>query len=306
MRHTPLREYNGDMSYSTIAIIYNPNSTGPSKTLAEELADDIRKRLPDQHVELIATEHAGHAEELAYTLASSHTNPLIISSSGDGGYNEVVNGAMKAQNEGATPTTSLLPAGNANDHHRNLHEKELIDLIAREQSTAIDLLKITGQVDGKPVERYAHSYIGFGLTPTVGKELNKVDLNRLVEAWVVIRSLLTTKPVRLKIDTKVHSYESVIFSNVDEMSKYLKISQPSSVTDGKFEVTIFRRRTTLRLLATLLKATVQGVKENKQAAEFSLTTVKKTLVQADGEIMTLDAHSQVVITAETQVLRCIV
>lgn len=294
------------MTYTTIAIIYNPKSTGQSEELAQDFAATIRQKLPDQHVDLIATEHAGHAEELAYKLASASSNPLIISSSGDGGYNEVVNGAMKAQNEGATPTTGLLPAGNANDHHRNLHKDELIDQIVHEQSTAIDLLKITCQVDGKTLERYAHSYIGFGLTPTVGKELNKVELNRFTETLVVVRSLLTTKPVRLKIDAKVHSYESVIFSNVDEMSKYLKISQPSSVTDGKFEVTIFRRRTTLRLLATLLKATVQGVKENKQVATFSLTTVKKTLVQADGEIMTLDANSEVVITAEPQVLHCVV
>ena len=294
------------MTYTTIAIIYNPKSTGQSEELAQEFAADIRQQLPNQKVELIATQHAGHAEELAYELASSSSNPLIISSSGDGGYNEVVNGAMKAQNEGATPTTGLLPAGNANDHHRNLHESELVDQIVHEQSTAIDLLKITCQSEGKTVERYAHSYIGFGLTPTVGKALNKVELNRFTETLVVVRSLLTTKPVRLKIDAKVRSYESVIFSNVDEMSKYLKISQPSSVTDGKFEVTIFRRRTTLRLLATLLKATVQGVKENKQIAKFSLTTVKKTLVQADGEIMTLDANSEVVITAEAQVLRCVV
>ena len=86
------------MTYTTIAIIYNPKSTGQSEELAQEFAADIRQQLPNQKVELIATQHAGHAEELAYELASSSSNPLIISSSGDGGYNEVVNGAIKAQN----------------------------------------------------------------------------------------------------------------------------------------------------------------------------------------------------------------
>lgn len=294
------------MSYSTIAIIYNPKSTGQSEELTQDFAAKIRQRLPDQQVELIATEYAGHAEELAYSLASSYEKPLIISSSGDGGYNEVVNGAMKAQNEGATPTTGLLPAGNANDHYRNLHKRDLIDQIVHQQSTAIDLLQITCQSDGKIVERYAHSYIGFGLTPTVGKELNKVELNRFTESWVVIRSLLTTKAIRLKVGADVHSYESIIFSNVNEMSKYLKISQPSSVIDGKFEVTIFPRRSKLDLIKTLLKASVQGVKENMQVAEFSLKTTRKTLVQVDGEIMTLDADTGVAIAAEQHVLRCVV
>jgi diacylglycerol kinase (ATP) len=294
------------MSYTTIAIIYNPKSTGQSKELAQDFAAKIRKQLPDQQVDLFATEHAGHAEELAYSLASSHDKPLIISSSGDGGYNEVINGAMKAQNEGATPTTGLLPAGNANDHYRNLHERDLIDQIIHQQSTTIDLLKMSCQSGGKPVERYAHSYIGFGLTPSVGKELNKVELNRFTESWVVIRSLLTAKAVRLKVGTAVHSYESIIISNVDEMSKYLKISQPSSVTDGKFEVTIFPRRSKLQLIKTLLKASIQGAEENMQVATFSFETTRRTLVQVDGEVMTLDANSGVTITAEPRVLRCVV
>ncbi len=294
------------MSYTTIAIIYNPNSTGSSGKMAKELEAQIKERFPKQKVELIATERMGHAKELAYSIAMASKNPLIISSSGDGGYHEVVNGAMRAQEEGAHPTTGLLPAGNANDHYRNLHSENMLDRIEQQKSTKIDLLKITSVSGGEPIELYAHSYIGFGLTPFVGKELNKTKLNAMRESWLVVRSLFAMKSVKLKIDEQPRRYESVIFSNVDTMSKYLAVSEPSSVTDGKFEVTIFERRSKLQLIMTLLKASTQGVQEDHTVNEFSLQTVNKTLVQADGEIITLDANSNVDIEVESQVLECIV
>lgn len=294
------------MRYTTIAIIYNPHSTGASTQLAQTVAAQLRARLPQQKIELIATKHAGHGETLAYAVATSSSRPLIIASSGDGGYHEVVNGALKAQREGWHPTTGVLPGGNANDHHRNLHRQDIVEQIATGQSRQIDLLKLAGTSHGAPIERYAHSYIGFGLTPLVAQELNRTTLNPFKEAWTVIRSLLTIRPVRLTIGDTTRAYESVVCSNVDIMSKYLKISRPSSVTDGKFEVTIFTHRNKLRLLIRLLQASLRGVQEDMQVREFSLATVGKTLVQADGEIIALDAHSSVHITSEQQVLTCVV
>ena len=294
------------MKYTTIAVIYNPNSTGSSKTLAQEFKTQLLKHLPHQKVELVKTKHAGHGETLTYEIAQSSKNPLIISSSGDGGYNDVINGAMKAQNEGYKVTTGLLPAGNANDHYHNLHRQDLIEQIVKGNPTKIDLLKISSISSGKKIERYAHSYIGFGLTPIVGNELNKKKLNPVNEVFIVAKSLFTIKPVRLKIQNKIRRYESIIFSNVDVMSKYLKISQPSSMTDGKFEVTIFRRRNKIKLIMLLLEASFKGVKEDVQVSRFSLTTIQETLAQADGEIVTLDANAKTVISIDTQVLTCLV
>lgn len=294
------------MTYTTIAVIYNPNSTGSSKVLAEAFEKQVHEKLPNQKVELIATEYAGHAKELAYSIAKNSKNPLIISSSGDGGYNEVVNGAMKAQNEGFTVTTGLLPAGNANDHFHNLHDKGVIDLIADGETKNIDLLKITGIVKGKELQSYAHSYIGVGLTPKIAEELNKTKLNAFKETWLVAKLLFKVKSIRLRVNNKVRHYESIIFSNVDRMSKYLTVSQPSRVTDGKFEVTIFRRRNKIQLIQTLLKASTFGVKEDAKVDNFTFETLEATLVQADGEIIMLDAGTHAKVTIEKQTLRCIV
>ena len=294
------------MTYSTIAVIYNPNSTGSSKDLAEDFVSQLSEKLPDQKVELIATERAAHAEELAYDLAVNNENPLIISSSGDGGYNEVVNGALKAQSEGRTVTTGLLPAGNANDHYHNLHDRSFIDSVVAGETRRIDVLKITSQVNGEALQRYAHSYIGIGLTPEVGHELNKTKLNFFKEVALVGRVLFKTSPVKLKINDRVRRYDSVIFSNIEKMSKYLTVSQESSVSDGKFELTIFRFRQKFKLIGVLLKASLVGLKEDQQVSEFGFETVNQTLVQADGEIITLDANAPVSIKIEQKLLSCIV
>ena len=102
--------------FTKIAIIYNPNSTGDSKQNAEELADHLKKQLPESVViALEATQHAGHAEDLAHELASGKQKVLLVSSSGDGGFNEVLNGLLAADNPNAAAV--VLPSGNANDHH---------------------------------------------------------------------------------------------------------------------------------------------------------------------------------------------
>lgn len=294
------------MSFSTIIVIYNPNSTGSSKDMAREFKENLQARLPRQKIELIATTHAGHAFDLAYEAAKASKNPLIISSSGDGGYNEVINGAMRAQREGHVVTTGLLPAGNANDHYHSLHDEDIIELIARNETKKIDLLKITSTSEGKPIERYAHSYIGLGVTSKIGKELNKTKLNAFNEIWLVARALFVIKPIRLKLGRKPKRYESVIFSNVDKMSKYMTISDPSSMTDGQFEVTVFKPRNKLQLILILLKASLAGVKHNVRVKTYEFETVHKTSVQADGEIIMLDPGVKVAIGIERQVLPSII
>lgn len=294
------------MKYTAVAIIYNPNSTGSSEDSAKAFAKRLRKQLPNQPIDLIGTEYPGHADEIAYTLSVASKHPLIISSSGDGGYHEVINGIMKARHEGYDPTAGLLPAGNANDHYRNLHDKDILEDIEKGRRHEIDVLKLTGKVDGKRFVRYGHSYIGFGLTPFVARELNKTKLNFFNQIWIVTKALLNLRTVRLIIDKKARRYDSIIFSNVDSMSKVLKVSQPSRINDGKFEVTIFRRRNKLKLISQLLKASTVGVTEDARVKKFSLKTVRRTLVQIDGEITALDADSTVTVTIEHQALPCIV
>lgn len=293
-------------SFTAITIIYNPNSTGNGLELAKELKAKLKSLNVQLPVELAATKRAGHAEELAYKLALASKRPLIISASGDGGYYEVINGLLKAQAEGAHPTAGLLPAGNANDHYHETHNGDLARDIIKAHTQQIDVLKIATKIKGKPFNRYAHSYIGFGLTPKIGHQLNQTQLNRFNEMWLVLKAIVHLKSTSLVVDGKKYYYYSLIFSNVSTMSKVLSISDEASNHDGKFEVSVVRQRSKLNLLLSLIWASVASMQGVWQADAFELKTVKPTLVQLDGEIYTIDRGSHVTITLDHKLLRCIV
>ena len=288
--------------FSHVVVIFNPNSTGSGQELAEELRD----KLTTYNVELVRTKRAHHAEELAYDFAKKYSRPLIISASGDGGYHEVINGVIRAQQEGAHPTAGLLPAGNANDHYHDVHRVDFAKAVGAGQVQQIDVLSLSSTRKGKPYERYAHSYIGFGMTPQVGAELNKVDLHWYNEIAIVTRVLFALRPIKILIGGKRRAYDSLIFSNVRKMSKVLSLSEKASNDDNAYEVTAFRRRNKPQLIRLLMKASISGLSGSPHRKPYVFETTKNTLVQLDGEVLTLDANSRVIISIEHKILGCIV
>lgn len=293
-------------TFSSISVIFNPNSTGDGKAMAMDFKADLQKLVPGEKVRLIPTQHAGHAEELAYELCKASKRPLIISASGDGGYHEVVNGIAKANNEGCRGVAGLLPAGNANDHYHHVHKGDIGEAISNNKTRKIDLLELQTSVGNKEFKRYAHSYIGFGLTPKVGRELNKVELNRFNEIIIAAKELITLKPLRIMVRGKQRSYHSLVCTNISTMSKVLTLAPTASSKDGQFELAVFKRRSKAKLLFTLLRASTTGLPDTKSLKEYNFQSIKQILVQLDGEISTIDANSMVKIKIVPKALECIV
>jgi diacylglycerol kinase family enzyme len=294
------------MAYSIIHIIYNPNSTGDGKENAKNLAKELVKFYPKIEVKLHKTEYAGHAKNMAYEFSSNSRNPLIISCSGDGGYNEVINGAIEAQKEGASPICAVMASGNANDHSRTLQNKTLIESIKAEKVTNIDLLKMTIQNTKLEKSVYAHSYIGLGLTPVVATELNKTDLNAIKEMWIVIKTFYKYRPFKIKYKNKILNLDSIIFANISDMAKFLTVSKNSKADDGLFEVVIFEHGNKSRLIKNLAKATIGGIKAPKKKKSYEFRVLKNMPAQLDGEVIKITKNSSVLVTSEHQLLRTII
>lgn len=103
------------LPFDRVAVIFNPHSTGTARERAEGLRRELAARAPALPVDLVPTQYAGHAIELSRAAASTG-RPLVVSVSGDGGYNEVVNGVMQSGSTHAV--CAVAAAGNANDHRR--------------------------------------------------------------------------------------------------------------------------------------------------------------------------------------------
>lgn len=288
-----------------VVVLYNPNSTGKSKENAQQFADDLRTAdIKDEHdVELRATAYAGHAEEIAASYAKSREEMILISSSGDGGYHEVVNGALSR--EDAKLIVGVLPSGNANDHHGATENGSIVETIMNKSFRTIDVLKLTGKVKGSDWTRYAHSYAGIGVVSRAAKELTEDRPNVITEKWLVAKALLSFRYVRIREGGETRRYSSVIFSNIDVMSKVVKLAINASLTDGKFEINRIRYRSKLRLILYFLTAATIGLGRAESTRRYSFTTTNPLAVQLDGEVYALDARSDVVITSEQQHLKCI-
>ncbi|ASO22892.1 diacylglycerol kinase family enzyme [Actinoalloteichus hoggarensis] len=269
--------------FDRAVLVYNPNSTGSASRLAEGLRADLAERLPDLPVSLLPTRHAGHARELA-AEAARDGSPLIVSVSGDGGYNEVVDGVMRAGQTDAVCT--VLAAGNANDHHRVLRNRPLIDSIVAGAVRRIDLLRLT-VTEGRDVRVcHAHSYIGLGLTPVVAVDLEKGGKGSFREIVTAVRTFARHRPFTIiRPDGTRHRFDSLVFANIPEMAKYATLSEHGRPDDGLFEVVAIAHTAKWRVLGTALRAAVRGLGPQPGVREYEFTTSAPTPMQIDGEVI---------------------
>jgi diacylglycerol kinase (ATP) len=277
--------------FDRVVVIYNPQSTGEAPRLAEELRADLARRLPATPVRLDPTERAGHARDLAAEAART-ARPLIISVSGDGGYNEVVDGVMQAGNPDAV--TAVLAAGNANDHDRVVRDRPLVDSVVDGAVRRIDLLRLTTGAGSTTRVRHAHSYIGLGLTPVVAIDREKGGKGSFREIISVIRTFARFRPFTIELeDGTRRSIDSMLFANIAQMAKYATLSETGSPTDGRFEVIELPHTSKWRLLGVALRAATHGLGRQPSATRYRFAAVEQAPLQLDGELLTLDAGTPV-------------
>ena len=281
-------------TFDTISIIFNPNSTGDAPKLAEELHQNLTESLPyPATIELHPTNHAGHAIELARNAAMNAGKVLVVSVSGDGGYNEVVNGVMASSNPDAV--SAVLAAGNANDHHRTISRQPLADAIVEGMVRRIDLLEISTEAGADSESVYAHSYIGFGLTPIVAIDLEKGSKGAFKEMFSVVRTFAKFRPFEIRQkDGKRRRFDSLVFANISQMAKYATLSEADDdASDGKFEVITFAHQAKWRILLRALRATTKGLGDQPSTDYYEFTTLKPIPYQLDGEVRSAPAHTLV-------------
>ena len=270
--------------------------------MAKDLVAELKTAHGNTPIKLVETKHAGHAIELA-SEAASGGSPLVISVSGDGGYNEVVNGVMVSGN--ADATAAVLPAGNANDHARVMHDEPLVELILKGVTTNIDLLKLTVvDENGVHSSRHAHSYIGFGLTPTVAVELEKGDKGSLSEIVTAIKAFGQFEPFEVEYtDGTRAELDSLIFANIRKMAKVATLSQDGSPDDGVFEVISIPHVSKVKAAYYATKAAVMGLGDQPSVRSFDFKTLQSMPAQLDGELWELKGACRIVIRCQKRAFR---
>ena len=299
--------YKTSISTRNVAIIYNPKSTRDAHALAkktkhaiESQANAKKKRLA---IELIPTQHQYHAEQITAAYALSRRPVIILSASGDGGYNEVVNGALS--HRFSRVITGVLPGGNANDHHASITSGKQIDHIVDGIITRLDVIELNSYVDGSPYRRIAHSYAGIGISARVAGRIDESRPNLIGEKALLLHALFSFRHTTLIVDGQRNHYSSLIFSTVHQMSKVMKLSHVSRPDDGMFEINSIRFKSKLHLFMYAVRASTSGLEPTKTTSKFVCTTVRPTPIQIDGEPLILDGNATLIVRSKRRRLRCV-
>lgn len=291
------------MTIKHIAIIYNPKSTGNAPLAAQTLHDDIREHLPRAGVELMPTKYRGHAADLTEILGQTRTGVAVVSVGGDGTYNEVINGAMRIA-PSKRPVLIPFPAGNANDHSRELlgEAKVMSQLIANE-TQRIDLLRLSvHNPTGDDILSHAHSYIGFGATGRIARMLDKRNFGPVSEKLIAISEILNPSEFRAVVNGTSKKLFSIICSNVAVMGKYLKVSNEADLSDGHFEVVETEAHSRLELLKEVSQTAVGQPAANKSVQNYSMMLMDGVQAQLDGEPVSLPKGATIFITVEREAI----
>lgn len=138
------------------------NPTSGTYNRAEEMRNKINDTMVKQAEpwEIVVTEYAGHATELARTTGESGVDTRIYACGGDGTLNEVVNGAAGYENLAIT----CIPMGSGNDFIRIFGEDQgrfsQISSFFETEQAAFDLIECNG--------RYAINICSVGFDARVG------------------------------------------------------------------------------------------------------------------------------------------
>ena len=278
--------------FDRVVLIFNPGKTGMA-TRIDDVRRDLVTDLPGLPIELLPTHFAGHARDLARAVAVAGA-PLIVSVSGDGGYNEVVNGVMDVRASKAVCT--VLPAGNANDHHRSRPVRPFTEAIRESRVRRIDLLRITFRGAHREQVQYAHSYVGFGLTPLMAIGIEKGGKGKILELISVARTLSGLRPFELvRADGATAQFDSLILANISRMAKYGRVSESNHPDDGQFEVVTLPHAGRWKMALMTLRAVTLGLGRQPSVSSYAFTTRNAVPCQIDGEVVHVQAGTHVLV-----------
>lgn len=243
------------------------------------------------HVDILLTEYAGHARELANTLNLSGYNGLCAIG-GDGTLFEMVNGMLKRKDNQNFPL-GLITGGTGNAF---MHDLNCLDPVkASERIIKGDLRSVDiARVETPNNLYYSFNIIGWGLVADAGYLAEyfrllgglRYDVASILE---VLRG--KRRIARLILDDEVidDDFVFIIACNTIHTGKAMRIAPNSEFDDGKIDLIIVRKTSKTELLKLFPKLfTGEHVKsklvEYRQVQKFSIIPNENSSLNIDGEL----------------------
>lgn len=282
-------------------VIVNPLS---GRGTGEKSIPTIEKWLRAYNLDftLVRTAHPWHAADLAQTAAAEGYN-VVVTASGDGTFNETLNGLMRARQQGYTHTAlGILTLGTGNDFAAGASLpatlEESLKVLKENKRRQIDIGRVTVRENDGLTERYFGNGIGIGFDAMVGFEAIKVRwavglIPYLIGVVKTVSLYYTAPRVRLTIDDKTFEQPSLMTSimNGRRMGGGFLMAPDGDMGDGWFNLCVASEASRLRLFQLIpyfLKGTQATQPEVKtyKAKRVTVTALQGSLpAHADGEML---------------------
>jgi len=263
--------------------------------------------------EVAPTRAARHAVQLAQE-APDKGYARIIAAGGDGIVHEVLNGLLRASNEGETLALGVIPLGTGNDFIKSIPPalspgstrddwRLAIPRIASGKSTLVDVGRILGDnpAHGQPHPQYFMNGTDIGFGARVAQAVRGITLTGMPAYLLAVTQVLKDYDLpRIKIsldDGTVCELNTTLsaVTNGRCFGSSFWLTPLADIQDGEFDVIIAQalgRAGILRILPQIMRGTHlhHPAVTFKHAKHVVIEAPKPMIVEADGELPFLQAR----------------
>lgn len=260
--------------------IINPKSGMQSKLNIPEL---IAQHLPASGFEIVQTEFAGHATELARQGARNGFR-VVAAVGGDGTVNEVARGLL-----GSQAALAIIPKGSGNGLARHLNiplrVPQALQLFENSTFSQID----TCSINGHPF--FTTAGFGFdGYISSVFARSARRGLRSYVE--LILTEFTKFKPGRAAVQLNQENFDTdcfvMTFANASQYGNNAYIAPMADIRDGLLDVCLIRELSLQKAVAVTYglltkKIATSGHAEFFKTREVLVKTAENMPYHADGE-----------------------
>jgi len=216
-----------------VCVIVNPISGGIDK---KALVERIQESLSQFEVEILYTQRAKHASELAKDAVERHAD-IVIAVGGDGSVNEVGQALI-----GSEAALGIIPTGSGNGLARHLRipleVDQAIEVIKNGHAQTIDTVKVN--------DRYYLGVAGIGFDAEIGWAFAKFGKRGFLPYVLLTLAEFPKyepKIYELSIDGEEISREAFLisFANSSQFGGEAEIAPKAKIDDGYLDVVILKK-----------------------------------------------------------------
>lgn len=297
---------------SKTLIVLNPMAAhGAAARLFPQVQDTLRAA--GVEFDTATTREPRHAVQIAQN-APGQGYERIVAVGGDGVVHEIVNGLMRASNEGETIALGIIPLGKGNDFIKSLPPalmpgktrddwRAAIPRIASGKTTLVDVGKITGDVpaDGHPHPQYFTNGTDVGFGARVAQAIQGISLTGMpayLMATVRVLADYDLPHIQLTLDDGAQIELNTTLTAVANgrcFGSSFWLTPMAEIQDGEFDVIIAQplsRAGILQIIPQLMKGTHlhHPAISFKKARRVVMESPQPMTVEADGELPFLRAR----------------